>query len=171
MASCNPSQVPLTKETLQRAVLKSEPLSQDEITEFQRDIGKFNWLVQTTHPVLATAVSIAASFNKAPTSGCIDIVKGIYRYLKHAKRLCLTRDPSNEERLQVWSNADWAGLHSAIGDPRSRSGMIVCYGGMPIQWTSQWQKCRGTQCKGDGLPHGKTSKYGETIDLIATASG
>ena len=179
MSNCNSAQTPLTKEMLTRAcTVDNEPLADEEITTYQQDIGRFNWLVQTTHPVLATAVSIASSFNRQPTKGCIEMVKHIYRYLQHAKSLCLERDPAVMPELKVWSDADWAGLFQAIGDPRSRAGIIITYGGMPVWWMSQWQKCKGTTCKADGQPYsmGKAGLIeAETdddagTDIIAMAS-
>jgi hypothetical protein len=131
-----------------------------------------SWLAQTTHPTLTTAVSIASSFNKEPTEGCLDLAKGFYRYLQHVKDHALVRDPADKSGFEVYSDADWAGMFSVTGDPRSRSGTVIYNGGMPVMWGSQWQKCKGTQCNLEGLPvNSKKSTDTETeMDLIATAS-
>ena len=42
------------------------------------------------------------------------------------------------------SDSDWAGLYSAVGEVRSRSGTQVNYNGMPTGWNSKLQKCMGT---------------------------
>jgi hypothetical protein len=173
MQDCNSCHVPLTKEALARAANeKNRLLEPEEVTEWLSDIGKMSWLAQTTHPTLTTAVSIASSFNKAPTEGCLDIAKSFYRYLQHAKDLALVRDPGNAAGMEMYSDADWAGLFSITGDPRSRTGTVIYNGGMPVMWGSQWQKCKGTQCNADGLPvhQGQDSTEVEDIDLIATAS-
>ena len=44
----------------------------------------------------------------------------------------------------VSSDSDWAGLYSAIGDVRSRTGAEIKYNGMPVGWMSKFQKCKGT---------------------------
>ena len=46
--------------------------------------------------------------------------------------------------LLPYSDSDWAGLYSAIGDVRSRTGAEIKYNGMPVGWMSKFQKCKGT---------------------------
>ena len=112
--------------------------------EYQADIGKFGWLVATTHPVLCTVTSILASYNAAPTVGAAKAVKHVYRYLVHAKDLCLVNDPDVSGGFEIWSDSDFAGMYSVNGDIRSRSGSALTFNGMIFAWRSAFQSCRMT---------------------------
>mgnify|MGYP001295664004 FL=1 len=69
------------------------------------------------------------------------------RYWQHAKEYALINRPGIFEGLTVESDSDWAGLYTAVGEVRSRSGTIVKYNGMPVGWLSKLQKCMGTSLK------------------------
>ena len=47
------------------------------------------------------------------------------------------------------SDSDWAGLYTAVGEVRSRSGTLIKYNGMPVGWLSRLQKCMGTSLQPD----------------------
>ena len=38
--------------------------------------------------------------------------------------------------LKLYSDSDWAGLHSITGNVPSRSGGLLAYGGVPVDWWS-----------------------------------
>ena len=52
--------------------------------------------------------------------------------------------------LEVFSDADYAGMYKATNgeEKRSRTGIEVTYNGMTIDWHSHYQKCTGTEKKG-----------------------
>jgi hypothetical protein len=62
MENCNPSEVPLTSDRLITCLKDATPLNAQQVTEYQAHIGKYNWLVATTHATLATVTSILASY-------------------------------------------------------------------------------------------------------------
>ena len=65
-------------------------------------------------------------------------------------------------QLKVWTDADWAGLYTLIGEKRSRTGLLVTYDGVPVAWKSSFQQCKGTMAK----PGTETDDC-----LITTSSG
>ena len=67
MGQCNESKTPLTREALRAMHMGPETTANKQgIKRFQTIIGDGNWLVQTTHPTLATATSVLAGYSKAP---------------------------------------------------------------------------------------------------------
>ena len=145
MRDCNPVRRPLSKEDLMEMVNNTgDPFSAAELKRYKTIIGQGNWLAQTTHPTLATATSVLAGYSKSPTSSCVPVLHHYLRYLQHAKDYGLVNQPGNTEGLTVESDSDWAGLYSAVGEVRSRSGTQVNYNGMPTGWNSKLQKCMGT---------------------------
>ena len=61
MGQCNESKTPLTREALRAMHMGPETTANKQgIKRFQSIIGDGNWLVQTTHPTLATATLVAA---------------------------------------------------------------------------------------------------------------
>ena len=169
MRDCNPVRRPLTKEDLMDMVnITGDPFSAGELKRYKTIIGQGNWLSQTTHPTLATATSILAGYSKSPTTSCVPVLHHYLRYLQHAKDYALLNHPGNTEGLTVESDSDWAGLYSAVGEVRSRSGTQVNYNGMPTGWISKLQKCMGTSMKPEFeelFAEGKLDEY-----EIATAS-
>jgi hypothetical protein len=169
MRDCNPVRRPLTKEDLMDMVnTTGDPFSAAELKRYKTIIGQGNWLSQTTHPTLATATSILAGYSKSPTTSCVPVLHHYLRYLQHAKDYALINRPGNTEGLTVESDSDWAGLYSAVGEVRSRSGTEVKYNGMPTGWISRLQKCMGTSMKPEFeelFAEGKLDQY-----EIATAS-
>lgn len=148
MKDCKPVRRPLTKEDLMLMVnTSSEVLNTAGIKKYKAIIGEANWLSQTTHPTLATATSILAGYSTAPTEASTPVMQHFMRYWQHAKEYALINRPGIFEGLTVESDSDWAGLYTAVGEVRSRSGTIVKYNGMPVGWLSKLQKCMGTSLK------------------------
>ena len=150
MRDCKPVRRPLTKEDLMQMVNNSsEVLTAAGIKKYKAIIGEANWLSQTTHPTLATATSILAGYSSAPTEASTPVLQHFMRYWQHAKEYALINRPGNNEGLTVESDSDWAGLYTAVGEVRSRSGTLIKYNGMPVGWLSRLQKCMGTSLQPD----------------------
>ena len=144
MADANATKTPLSYSQLKEFLKEDEELDALAHREYQADIGKFGWLVATTHPVLCTVTSVLASYNAAPTVGAAKAVKHVYRYLVHAKDLCLVNDPDVSGGFEIWSDSDFAGMYGVNGDIRSRSGSALTYNGMIFAWRSAFQSCKMT---------------------------
>jgi len=169
MAQCNESKTPLTRESLRAMHMDQEITANKQgIKRYQTVIGDGNWLVQTTHPTLATATSVLAGYSKAPPETADGILQHYLRYLKRAARFGLVNDHTNKEGFVVSSDSDWAGLYSTTGETRSRSGSCITLDGMPISWGSQHQKCVGTSYK-EGLDEAEVAQSSAEGELYAAA--
>lgn len=169
MGQCNISKTPLTKQALHAMHSATEmTMNRTGIKKFQAIIGDGNWLVQTTHPTLATATSILAGYSKAPPETADALLQHYLRYLKRASSFGLVNDPTNRSGYKVQSDSDWAGLYSVTGETRSRSGTLITLHGMPIAWQSQYQKCVGTAHK-QGLSEEQTATASGEAELYAAA--
>ena len=148
MSECNAAKEPLTKSTLDFiGENKRNGIKVDDETfkSNERILGKAQWLAQTTHPTIATAVGILSSLVKEKWRGTDMALKHLLRYLKGAKDLCLRNTVGENDGLEISSDADWAGLYKLLGEKRSRTGILVTYNGMPVSWKSSFQQCKGTE--------------------------
>ena len=51
------------------------------------------------------------------------------------------------------TDSDLAGTYAINSETRSRSGMLAHYDGMTTAWSSKFQQCKGTNCRGQtGAP-------------------
>jgi hypothetical protein len=107
-------------------------------------IGKLNYLAQNTRPDLSFTVHQCVRFSNNPTALHELAVKRIGRYLLLTKDKGLIMSPSQEFRLDVYVDADFAGLwYRDYAELRkcalSRTGFIITYCGCPIHWASKLQ--------------------------------
>ena len=140
LEECNPAKTPLSKEVLMKIATEVQAenfLTEDEKKQHQSDIGGLLWLAQTTHPCLATAVSVLAKWNACPTPSCRAGVKQIKRFAAGLVGSGITFESKNQNKLEVFSDADLAGLFAVTGDTHSRMGLLATYNGIPIQWVSK----------------------------------
>ena len=140
LAQCNPKQTPISRRSFIEAVEANEELSDGDKTMYRTYVGKINWLSSTTHPSLALAHSILASFSAHPTKGALDLLKGVLRYSKSVMTKGLMSNPYNREGFRVYTDSNWAGDFAIDGSTVSRSGIIIYYNGMQIAWASTKQK-------------------------------
>ena len=163
---CNPVKEPITKpilKSLSVAEKESNYCSKDEHSLAWTALGDAQWLSQTTHPGLATAVSLYSSYMSKGLAGSLDAMKHLWRYISSVQDHCLIKRKGNNEGLVVWCDGDWAGLYTLTGEKRSRSGILITYDGMPVAWKSAFQQCKGTMAKDTGNP--------EDMHQISTSSG
>jgi hypothetical protein len=127
------------------------PLSKDEHGDPQKEdwsyssvIGMLLYLSSNSRPDIAFAVNQAACFTHCPRL-CHEVaVKRIARYLKATKERGLVINPDNSLSLEMFADADFAGLWN-IENPddsisvRSRTGFIISLGGTPVTWSSKLQ--------------------------------
>jgi len=107
-------------------------------------IGMMMYLSSNAHPEIQFAVHQCARFTHCPRASHEEAVKHICRYLKGAKGHGLTFQPTTNLDLNLYVDADFAGLwgHEDDQDPvcvKSRTGYVLTLGGCPISWSSKLQ--------------------------------
>ena len=148
MTGCNPVATPIDKNLvnkLYKSLLSGATQSQEDQDMTAKWLGEAQWLSQTTHPNIATAVSIYSSILKHNVEGGLDAMKHLMRFLAGKKSHCLVKRAGVKSGLKVYTDADWAGLYApSLGQElRSRSGIYMEYDGMTIAWHSHFQHCTG----------------------------
>ena len=158
LTDCNPSPTPITEtivEMLYENTHKGERQTAAEQEQTSRMLGQAMWLAQTTHPTIAPAVSIYASILKAESrvKGGVKAMTHLFKYLKGTQDRCLLREADCQTGLQVWSDADFAGLwargYETTRERRSRTGTYITYNNVPVIWVSKFQKATSLSYKGD----------------------
>ena len=64
----------------------------------------------------------------------MEVAKSVVRYIAGQRDACLESRPGNNHMLEVWSDSDWAGAWSVDRECRSRTGVLITHGGMPVDW-------------------------------------
>ena len=145
MSECNSAARPINTDLLKKAAQEREDgliLGAEAKTEHESIIGDMNWLVSTTHPTLATYVSIIAGFNSTPTESSLKLCRLLIRYTKGTIGRKLIKRHDDKTGYCVQGDSDHAGLWKITGDTRSRMGLLIKYNGFPVAWKSAWIKAR-----------------------------
>jgi hypothetical protein len=107
-------------------------------------VGMLLYLSINTRPDIAFAVSQVARFNANPKQSHATAIKTIVRYLRNTRHLGTVMKPTGTFSLDLYVDADFAGLHRREPDEesnavRSRTGFIILLSGCPLVWKSQLQ--------------------------------
>ena len=88
---------------------------------------------------------------------------------------CLLFGFGNAVGLNLFTDSDWAGLHSSTGEVDSRSGGLITLGDYPVDWWSQNQKSIATssadaesRALGTGVSRGLELQYVADVLGIST---
>ena len=141
MEDCNPNSTPASQTPL-GADKDGEPM--DETWSYRAIVGMLLYLSGNTRPDIAFAVSQVARFSHDPKKSHASAIKTILRYLKGSANSGTMVVPSTEFKLDLWVDADFAGLFG-VEDPlnpnsvRSRTGYVIKFCNWPILWKSQLQ--------------------------------
>ncbi|XP_030441665.1 uncharacterized mitochondrial protein AtMg00810-like [Syzygium oleosum] len=133
MSECKPVQTPMattTKPSEKGGGLMSNP------TLYRSIVGALQY-VTLTRPNLSFAVNKICQFMHAPTEDHWQMVKRILHYLKHTRSFGLLLSRSNDNRLQAFSDPDWAG---SSDDRKSTGGYAIFLGPNLISWSSRKQR-------------------------------
>ena len=141
MTDCNPNATP-TLATALGADKDGKPMT--ESWNYRAVIGMLLYLSTNTRPDISFAVSQVARFSAAPKHSHASAVKMILRYLKKTQDKGTLVHPSDKLRLDLYVDADFAGLFKREADDdsnsvRSRTGYVILLSGWPIVWKSQLQ--------------------------------
>ena len=115
------------------------PMAQSELFKdpyrYKRLVGKLNCLT-VTRPDIAYSVSVVGQYMSSLTIDHWMVVDHILCYLKKAPRHGILYSNHRHNRIEYFTNADWAGSKEDI---RSTSGYCVFVGGNLISWNSKKQ--------------------------------
>ena len=145
MQDCNAAKNPVTKATLLHLHENADnKLSAELATVARSTMGELHWLAATTHPKLAVAHSMLAKYSANPCEGLLEALKTAIRYAAGAVDDCLFIPAGINSGLECFTDSDWAGNYSIDGCTKSRSGMLIRYNGVPVDWLSSKQLCIAT---------------------------
>ena len=142
METCNPKYTPADKIPLGKDE-DGDPCRED--WEYRSVVGMMLYLAGSTRPDIAYAVHQCARFSHNPKRSHEVGLKHIARYLQGTKDKGMILTPGvNNLRLDLFADADFAGLFVAEDkhDPvsvKSRTGLLLNFGGVPIFWSSKLQ--------------------------------
>ena len=74
-----------------------------------------------------------------PVEGCLEALKAAIRYAAGNKYECLETQPDSDIGFNLWTDSDWVGTWGMDGETQSRSGGLVTYNEMPVDWWSSKQ--------------------------------
>ena len=122
--------------------LKSEPLSEEELSKLRSNVGALQWIARGTRPDIGfESVDLSTKFNRATYDDLHRSVKTL-KHIKGDKEKCFFIVPRlgefNQWRIEVSSDASWANHSDGIN---SMSGHVVLLVGegnvsVPINWES-----------------------------------
>jgi hypothetical protein len=141
LTNCNPNHVPCAMQAL-GSDPEGEPMQ--ETWSYPSIVGMLLYLCTNTRPDISFAVSQVARFSSNAKQSHAKAIKTLVRYLSSTKQFGMIIKPTKEMALDLYVDADFAGLHRREPDHipdsvRSRSGYIVQLAGCPLVWKSQLQ--------------------------------
>jgi hypothetical protein len=104
-----------------------------DLKEYRSMIGSLLYLT-ATRPDIQFSVCLCARFQVAPRTSHWQVVKRIFRYLRHTRDFGLWHSASSFLALNVFSDADFAGCRL---DRKSTSGTCEFLGSSLVSWSSR----------------------------------
>nr|CAN78328.1 hypothetical protein VITISV_034971 [Vitis vinifera] len=132
MLGCRPADTPMEQNGKLSDEEESPPVNKGQ---YQRLVGKLIFLSHT-RPNIAFPVSVVSQFMQAPTKEHLSAVHKILRYLKMTPGKGLFFGKSTKRRIEVYSDADWAG---SMKDRRSTSSYCTYVWSNLVTWRSKKQ--------------------------------
>ena len=105
---------------------------------YRRVVGKLNFLKKSTRPDIAYAVHQCAHFSIDPDITHAQAIIHIARYLRDTRDKGILFDPNKEMSLEVFADADFAGLWNKdiaeedVCTSKSRTGYVITFVGCPV---------------------------------------
>ena len=124
--------------------LDSDPPHQED-WEYATVIGCLLYLANNTRPDIQFAVHACARYTHRPKAIHSKAVKRIIRYLVGTSDKGLVLRPSKEISLDMYVDADFAGMWHALADEqdpvrvKSRTGYVILLANCPLVWCSKLQ--------------------------------
>jgi hypothetical protein len=117
----------------------------DEEWSYATLIDCLNYLGNNTRPDIQYAVHACARYTHRPKTFHSKAIKRIVRYLVGTHDKGIIFRPSTDITLDMYVDADFAGLGSSLADEqdparvRSRTGYVLLLAGCPLLWASKLQ--------------------------------
>ena len=108
----------------------------EDLERYRRLVGKLNHLT-VTRPDIAHSVSVVSQYMSSLTVDNWATIEHILCYLKGAPGLGILYSNHGHNRVECFTNADWAGLKE---DKKSTSGYYVFVGENLVSWKSKKQR-------------------------------
>jgi hypothetical protein len=162
----------------------------DLVKPYQRTVGGLNWLSTSTWPDLSVCVSLLSQFSHNPSTGHLEGVKHVMKYLKGTKHwgIRFTQGGHFTDSLTDWihrppgttecvafTDANWGPQDASHPPPgetvyiseesvRSLLGhVLICCGG-PIAWGAMWEpKSSRSSCEAEIYAMDKGTK---TVEMV-----
>jgi hypothetical protein len=141
LTQCKPEPTPASELPL---ALHSDSPAFSESWNYASIVGMLMYLANQTRPDIAFAVHQVARYTHNPREIHGKAVKRIVRYLAGTKNEGLIFTPNFDVGLEMYCDADFAGLWKTE-DPansasvKSRTGFVIKLYGCPLLWTSRLQ--------------------------------
>jgi hypothetical protein len=141
LTMCTPNRTPASVDALGDDE-DGPPMS--ELWSYPSIVGMLLYLSTNTRPDIAFAVSQAARFTSRPRQSHAIALKMIVRYLAGTADKGMIIRPSTKLTLELYVDADFAGLHNRETARRhtsahSRTGYIIFLANFPLVWKSHLQ--------------------------------
>lgn len=140
MSSCNGTATPMeTKRKLASTQDSNPQLAVSDDTQkalYQSLIGNIMYLMTSTRPDLAFALSALSQHLVAPTEADLQAAKRVLRYVSKTRHLALTYSRSPVSEITGFTDSDWAGETEAR---KSTAGYVFTLQGAAISWKSKKQ--------------------------------
>jgi histone deacetylase 1/2 len=138
MENSNPNWTPARADALGKDE-QGQPMQ--ELWNYRSIVGMMLYLSTNSRPDITYAVSQIARFSYAPKQSHARAVKMIARYLARTKDKGTIVTPSKVLHLDLYCDADYAGLYGQEEDrdsnsSKSRAGYIILLSGCPVVWKS-----------------------------------
>lgn len=105
---------------------------------YRQIIGSLMFVATVSRPDIAYATSYLSQYLDKPTKSLWTQAKRTLRYLRDTENLGLTYERNDDERIETYSDADWAG---SLTNRKSVSGSVTLYNGSTVAWLSRKQQC------------------------------
>ena len=95
-----------------------------------------------------------------------------WSYCKHVMNKGIRSNPTSNEGLRVYTDANWAGFYSIDGSVYSRTGVFITYNETPVQWVSSKQSAiSGSSANAEIYAISTGCGYGQNVAYIGQELG
>jgi hypothetical protein len=132
------------KASLQLHAFKDKP-TLDLNFNYRSEVGKLNYLAQTTRPDIMYALHQIAKYSSDPRHSHGEAILYLVCYLKKTRNLGLKFKPDPKKGFECYCDKDFSGNWNKEFAPvypstaKSQSGWIIFYSGCPVSWASKLQ--------------------------------
>ncbi|KAL9996132.1 putative RNA-directed DNA polymerase [Helianthus debilis subsp. tardiflorus] len=135
MSGCKPVSTPIEQNYLVNALCKGNGELLDDITGYQRLVGKLIYLAHT-RPDISYTVHFLSQYMHSPTNGHLKVAFRLLRYLKQSPGRGVLFSKGSHFDLIAYADSDWA---KCLETRKSITGYCVFLGNSMVSWRSKKQ--------------------------------